>query len=239
MKPIRLVTVLALTSSLATTMACRGQGDRSADAGTAPPAVQVDLYQTLCDGSRFCDDVDYRHPDLFFGAHVGVTSCAPDQRSVLFGSWSVGDAESRPFEWEAEVRPGGVFPSLGHVGTTLGCGNEHPQAPSPEVEVAMDPAGFAWAKLEGDDVFIPMRGTATIDHEFPARAVIAPADDGSAPRATVSVEGPDASAARHGDLGPGDSFPWGDHRAAVVRIVAPQDTLLGAIGWVEVHLSGG
>jgi hypothetical protein len=240
MKPIQMLTLLVLTPNAAAMAACHGHGDREQETTSVVDASHpVTLYDFVCDGKRYCHDFDYRHPDPFLGASIGVTECKAKQTAVLFGFWSVQDASSRPFEWSAEVRFGGVFPSLGHVGTNMGCGNEHPQALSPEAIVAADPDGFAWAMLDGDDVFIPLRGEATIDHAVHATAVLDGTDSASAPRVTVSTEEPPAPPSAHRGLGLRDSFPWGGHRATVVRVVAPQDGVLGAIGWVEVSLSDG
>jgi hypothetical protein len=137
------------------------------------------------------------------------------------------------------VRFGGVFPAFNRVGTNLGCFDEHPPAHTPDVGVRVDPDGFSWAKLEGDDVFIPLRGKATLDHVLVAKARLDTGDAALVPRVTVSVEGSGASPLAYPGLGPGDSFPWGGRRAAVVRIVAPEEGLIGAIGWVEIHLSEG
>jgi hypothetical protein len=236
MKPIRIAILLMLTSGVAATAACRTHGDRTGETGSANRG-RVDLSVALCDGKSPCEDFDFRSPEMFLHAHVSLTDCFPDQTALLFGAWSVEDAGARPFEWQAEVRLGGVFPSIGHVSTNLGCTDEYTQMHSPDIGLAIDPDGFAWAKLAGEDVFIPFRGTATVDHDFHATAVVDAAGAAAAPRVTVSVDGPDAPPTRQAGLGPGDSFAWGSYRAVVVRVVAPQDGLLGAIGWVEIALA--
>jgi hypothetical protein len=197
---------------------------------------EVDLYRAFCDGNSVCEDFD-DHGEAFFGDAMKVVDCVANQTVLLAGWWLVEDAASRPFEWEAEVRIGGVFPTRGHVATNTFCVDEHWQMHSPDVGVAFDPNGFAWARLEGEDVFIPLRGKATIDHEFHATAVVDPSDAASALHVRVTVEGPDASRAFSGDLGHGDSFQWGTRRATVVRVVAPEAGLLGPIGWVEIRLA--
>ncbi len=238
--PNRITILLVAASTIATMIACRNAHDRNgaarADTSIAD-GEPVDLYHAVCDGKRYCDDFDSLHPERFFDAIVGITSCQSDGEAALFGSWRVGDAESRPFEWTAHVRRGGVFPSLGYTATSLDCGIYRPQAPLANVIVALDPDGFAWAKLQGDDVFIPLGGEATIDHEFHASALLEQGSDASTARITVSVEGPHDARTVHRGLGRGDRFPWGDDGATVVRLVDRQDGLLGAIGWVEIALS--
>jgi hypothetical protein len=236
MKPIRIAILLMLASAVAATAACRTHGDRTGEEGSASGG-RVDLSVALCDGKSPCEDFDFLSPEMFLHAHVSLTDCFPNQTALLFGAWSVRDAGSRPFEWQAEVRLGGVFPSIGHVSTNLGCTDEYTQMHSPDVGLAIDPDGFAWAKLAGQDVFIPFRGTATVDGDFHATAEFDAADAAAAPRVTVSVDGPDAPPTRHADLGRGDSFAWSSYRAVVVRVVAPQDGLLGVIGWVEIRLT--
>ncbi len=238
--PTRIATALIAASTLAAAIACRADnrsGNARNDASvTAGP--QTDLYLAVCDGKRYCDDFDSRYPERFFDAFVGVTACdRKDVMATLFGYWQVADAEARPFEWKADVRLGGLLPSLGHTITSVGCSIYRPQSPLASAVVALDPDGFAWAQLEGEDVFIPFRGEATIDHEFHATAALEPLGDAATPAVTVSVEGPHDPRTVHRGLGRGDRFPWGGYIATLVRVVTPQDGVLGAIGWVEIGLS--
>jgi hypothetical protein len=228
----------ALISATMVVTACHaGDDERRARARLTDPAYQVDLFKVLCDGGTYCDDFDRTHPSMT-ALHLELADCMASETAVLFGSWSVGSDSSR-FGWEAEVRYGGVFPTFHRVGTNLGCFDEHPPAHTPDVGVRVDPDGYEWAKLEGDDVFIPFRGKATLDNAFAARVALDVGAPGPVPRVTVSLEGPDASLTSVANLGPGDTFSWGGHRARIVRVVAPQEGLVGAIGWVEIALSGG
>jgi hypothetical protein len=235
---IRIAVWVTAAATFATTSACRREGGRNGEARTDASAggEPVDLYHAICDGKRLCDDFDSLHPERFFDAIVGITDCS-NGVGVLFGSWQVEDADSRPFEWKADVRRGGVFPSLGHVATGLGCWFYRPQAPLASVIVALDPEGFGWVKLQGDDVFIPFHGEATIDHDFHATAKVEERGDASTLRVTVSVKGPHDERSVYRGLGAGDVFPWGLDRARVVRVVEPTDGVLGTIGWVEIDLS--
>jgi hypothetical protein len=229
----------AMMSASTVVTACHARDDeRQQRARPTDPAYQVDLFKILCDGGTYCDDFDRMHPSMT-ALHLELADCKASETALLFGSWSVADANSPLFGWEAEVRYGGVFPAFNRVGTNLGCFDEHPPGHTPDVGVRVDPEGFEWARLEGDDVFIPFRGKATIDHAFTASAKLDIGASGAGSRVTVFVEGPDASLGSFPGLGPGDGFSWGGHRAAIVRIVTPQDGLVGAIGWVEIDLSGG
>jgi hypothetical protein len=236
-KPAWLVAAVSSASMVMT--ACHAGTERRERAKLSDPARQVDLFVVLCDGGTPCDDFDRKSPTMVDTLHLELADCLGSETAALFGSWSVAGADSRLFAWEAEVRYGGVFPAFHHLGANLGCFDEHPPAHSPDVGIRSDPDGFDWAQLEGDDVFIPFRGQATLDHALVARARLDTGDAAAAPRVTVSVEGPDATPVAHPGLGPGDSFSWGGYRAAVVRIIPPQEALVGAIGWVEIRLSGG
>jgi hypothetical protein len=217
--------------------ACHLRDDDRRERVRLDPAYKVDLFKVLCDGGTYCDDFDRSHPSMT-ALHLELADCKEGETAVLFGSWSAADSSSPLFGWEAEVRYGGVFPAFHRVGANLGCFDEHPPAHTPDVGVRVDPDDFDWARLEGDDVFIPFRGKATIDRAFIASAKLDIGPSAAGPRVTVSVEGPDASLGSFPGIGPGDSFSWGSHRAAIVRVVAPQDGLIGAIGWVEIDLSG-
>ncbi len=237
MRPIQLPILLICLSGIAGALGCRESGDRRPDAGRSSPSASIDLAGALCDGATICDDFDRRGPELFFGALIGIVDCLTGDGASLLGSWPLDDAGSYPFEWEADVRLGGFFPTLGHVAVEIGCGNEHPQEPLPDTGVALDPDGFAWARLEGDNVFIPIHGKATLGGRSSATASLDNRDVPSSLRTTVTTTGPDAPPTVHGGLGPGDTFPWGFATARVVRVVPAQDGLPGPIGWVEIALS--
>jgi hypothetical protein len=236
MKSTRTAMLLMTTLSVATT-ACRADGDPGRDAGLS---ASYRLSEALCDGKRDCPEIDTERPNPDFGARIGLKDCALHKSAVVFGSWPIEGAASRPFKWQAEVRLDAVFPTRGQVVAYLGCDQEHPEVYSPVILLARKPDGLDWAKLDGDDVFIPFRGTAAIDHAFYATAVLDAPDGASERRVAISVEEPPLTPPTvHGGLGPGDSFSWGDHRATIVRIIDPRDLALGPIGWVEIKLSKG
>ncbi len=237
MKPIQPALLLVCTLAVSGALGCHGSGDRRPDGGSTNPSPPIDLFRALCDGATICDDFDRVGPMRYFDASIGIVDCLTNDGAALYGSWSLDDADSRSFEWAADVRYGGFFPMLGHIGVDVGCGDEHPQVHSPDVGVAFDPDGFDWARLEAGDVFIPIHGKATLDARFAATASL---DDPGVPsslRITVTTMGPEAPQTSHGGLRPGDTFLWGVARARVVRVVPAQDGLLGPIGWVEIALS--
>jgi hypothetical protein len=200
-----------------------------------PVDGQERLWDALCNGVGKCTDVYHADPEWFFGGRIGLVDCARDQTATLFGEWPDGDAGPWHFAWRAEVRVGGVFPSLGQATTITGCIDMHWQIHSPTISLAVGPDRLAWARLEDDDVFVPFQGSAALDHTWVATAALE-ATDGAPPRIDVSVHQGDASLAAFDGLKTGDSFPWGPHRAVVFRIVPPQPGMLGAVGWVEVRL---
>ncbi len=200
--------------------------------GRSRPGVDL---TGLCSGKSVC--ADFGSDRVFYGDVIRLDDCAVNGAALLNGFWWVEDAGSRPFEWEAEVRVGGVFPTRGHMATNLYCDKAHGQAHTPDVGLAFDPPDFAWARLEDDDVFIPLGGKAEIDHELHASAVLEGPNAASTGHVRVTVVGRDGYPAVWYGLERGDDFQWGRHRATVVRIVAPQAGVLGAIGWVEIELA--
>ncbi len=225
---------LVLAFLLGMVAACHADGTRKNDANVQRTGVDA---LCLCDGRPFCEDFDLWGRSSLPGAHLALDDCARDKTASLYGDWPLTDADSHTFYWEADVRPGGVFPVPGYTAVSLSCFDEHRQVHSPDIGLRFDPDGFDWAKLTADDVFIPLRGKASVDDVSVATATLDAVDGDRDPRLTVSITEADASTAAHGGLEPGDAFPWGGYRARVVRIVAPQAATLGAIGWVEVHLS--
>ena len=228
---------LLLFLSTAPLLACRSRAS-AIDAGVAVEPVQ-DLAKVVCRDRARCDDFDSRWPYRYRDAFVGISGCVGKETVNLFGSWGEADAEPTFFEWKAPVRVGGVFPSHAFTAASLGCVTNPPNFPFPGVIMAFEPSDFEWAALAHEDVFIPLQGEATLDHEFRATATLDSRGDASALSVSVALGAPDASGIEHHALGVGDRFAWGSHGATVVRVVEPQDGVLGAIGWVEVKLSDG
>jgi hypothetical protein len=236
-KPDRWAIHLALALSLAGAVGCR-QARRT---GRGSPwdvrPGEVDFDRAFCCGRYACGSVIKGPEEISKGARMGTADCLPDQSAIVTGSWSIEDAGSWPFEWRARVRRGGVLPSLSHVMAIIGCGDYHPGYDSPGFIYALDPDGFDDVRLAGDDVFIPLEGEATLDHESHATATLETIDPEPGTYVRISIEEPDASPLTLASLGRGDRFPWGGRLATVVRVIHPTDDLLGTIGWVEVRLS--
>jgi hypothetical protein len=233
MKLTRMAASLLFASIVPGTPACR--------AGQAHRDAQRSVFDRLCDGTRPCEEIyvwglnqESSH------ALVEFKDCVEHQKVTLSGFAFIGHAASRRFKWRAAVREHAVFPTLDDLDAFTGCHQAHPDFYSPAVSLVGVSDLVDWARLEGDDVFIPFDGTAAIDHAFYATAVLDAPDGGASRRVAISVaEPPLVQPKLQGHLGPGDSFVWGDHRATVVRIVEPQDGDLGVIGWVEIKLSEG
>jgi hypothetical protein len=215
--------------------ACQAPATKGADAGPSGPS----LHDLFCDGGPRCVYFNDLQPYTLHGAVFRVNDCLTHQVAVLSGSWSLDDAGSRLFEWEATAWPGGVFPTPGHVAANFGCGQLHEEVISPLVLLAFDLDGFDWARLQDGDVFIPVDGKATVDHGPKATALFDERAGRASPRASVSIEGAHGASTIHAGVERGDTFDWGNHRATVVRVVASVGQALVPIGWIEVALSDG
>ncbi len=230
-----------LMSSVAAT-ACEAHGDpvphrRPATLPAAPPPRDPH-FDIQCEQRHYCSRFDREYGYHGLGAEISLDDCTVHKGASLSGSWGELGARLR-FQWRAPVPVGGVFPTLSRMVAYLGCAEAFPQGHSPVVRIAQNPDGLDWAEPEGDDIFIPLFGEATVDEAFRATAAIEPTDGGSALHVTVWIQGPSpAPPAQYRGLGRGDTFPWGDHRVTVIRIMPPQDGELGVIGWVEIDLLG-
>ncbi len=225
--------LLVLAAVVLGTAACR--------ADDAHRNAQRSVFDRLCDATHICEEIyvwglnqESSH------ALVEFKDCVAHQTVTLSGFAFIGHAPSRRFKWRAAVREHAVFPTLEELEAFTGCYQAHAEFYSPFVSLVGVSDLVDWARLEGDDVFIPFEGTAAIDHAFYATAVLDAPDGGGSRRVAISVaEPPLVPPKLQGHLGPGDSFVWGDHRATLVRIVEPQGGDLGVIGWVEIKLSDG
>jgi hypothetical protein len=195
----------------------------------------IDLTDVVCGTRAYCTPVTGDTVEEVQGASIGVDHCETDAGpAAFFGGWQV-HGEQPSFEWKGPVRTGGVFPSVGYLATPVQCTPKDRCFPFPSSTVAVSLTGFDWATLQGDDVFIPFGGQATIERGFHATASLDAGADAAAARATIWAEG--LHGAQTTDTAPGDTFGWGRYLASVVRIVQPQDGVLGPVGWVEVRLS--
>ena len=152
----------------------------------------------------------------------------------------MGDSGSETFEWVANVRVGGAFPSGHEVTIEASCVRMHRQVDDVFAIFAPATARFASVALENDDIFIPIAGQATVGKQFSATAALQPASETSPnPRVTIETNGGDAPRS-FPDLAAGNAFPWGPYRATLVRIVPPNDAArYGEIGWAEIRLERG
>jgi hypothetical protein len=202
-----------------------------------PPS---DLRQETCDGVRDCESFDGREPRKMGPLDLRIGGCWHRQRLAPLDGREGGDAASSPlFEWSAMVRWGGVFPIGNAVASPLDCTEHGPGSfPFPSVTLLVAPEGFTDAGLAPGNVFIPMHGEATLDHDFKATADLDPSsDDASVPAVTVLIANGRAYPRVHRGLRAGDAFRWGNRDATVARILPTQSGKFGVIGWVEVRLS--
>jgi hypothetical protein len=235
---MRLAAALMAASIPPTMAACKETDSRSVKADLPAEAAMWNLTVEICRVRGKCDDVASHWSEYFSGALIGISGC-DDEKARMFGSWQVDDADSRSFEWSALVPRGAAFASLNGLAAALGCVPPDGTTPLTNTRVAYSLTGLDWAKLEGDDVFVPFDGQAIIDHEVHARATLDARGDASPPRVTISVESADVDRAVHPGLGHGDVLPMGRYAATVVRVIEPQSGVLAPIGWVEINLSEG
>ena len=233
MDPIPFTISLIALAGVAASMAC----DDHPKVGSGCPAVNsaIDLRKAVCGSRGVCNDIAADEPPRFRGAYIGLDSCRTANGAALFGSWQIDGATPSAFEWKAPVRAGGVFPSRGYLATPVHCAPADRCYPFSTTTVALFLTGFDWVEPDADNVFIPLHGVATIDHAFHASATLDERRDAAAARATILAE--DLHGAETTDASVGDAFPWGRYLASVVRIIEPQDGMLGPVGWVEVRLS--
>jgi hypothetical protein len=196
-------------------------------------------YTGLCRDGNYCAALSSLSPTTQFGATVGILDDAgiPDKSCELFGFWPLGDSGPQSFQWQAEVRVNGAFPSLQEVFVAIGCMLAHPQVPYYRSgDFARATGMFARTKLEDGDVFIPFVGHASLDERYVATAERKPSDDdASVLRVTITVQDGTSPPMSYPDLRGYDRFMWGPYPATVVRLVPPREHGYGEIGWVEVR----
>src|ERR1019366_3023674 len=233
MEPIHFAMKLIAVAGVTASVACNDEQK----VGGGCPLVNspIDLSEAACDSHDICHYIYGHPPQNIRGATIGLDSCGSSDDATFFGSWQLDDASSRAFKWRGPVRIGGMFPSRGYLASPVQCTPADRCYPYPTTTVAVALTGSDWPKLDDDDVFIPLHGLATIDHAFHASATLDDRGDAAGARATIFAEG--VHGAKTTDAGVGDAFPWGRSLASVVRIVEPQDGVLGPVGWVEIKLS--
>jgi hypothetical protein len=233
MDPIRFTIALIALAGVAASVAC----DDQRKVGGECPEVNspIDIAKAVCGSRGVCTYMSTHDAIQIRGAYIGLDSCGTADGAAFFGSWQVDGAPSRAFAWKGPVRTGGVFPSRGYLATPVQCTPANRCYPFATTTVAVALTDFDWVEPDDDNVFIPLHGLATIDQAFHASATLDERRDAAAARATILAEG--LLGAQTIDAGVGDAFPWGRYLASVVRIVEPQDGLLGPVGWVEIRLS--
>jgi hypothetical protein len=182
-------------------------------------------------------------PELVKGASFEMR----DFRSFcrLDVSWPVSTASAAHFHAMIDAQERELIPlPLGLVKVHACRGLMMPAPTSrPYAILILNPDVADWPALEPNDVFIPLDGDAALDETFFASARVEPVADGKHALPSVSVS-TGARSPRSGDgyregLHEGDSFPWGDTEARIVRIVSVPERRVGPVGWVEVSLSAG
>lgn len=232
MTPVRRSAIVIGITAIASAMACD-----DGKTGGGCPAVNsaTDLSWAVCRVRGECNDLSSYSAERIRDDYIGLDHCGGAEGAAFFGWWQVEGRPSRSFEWKGPVRTGGVFPSHGYLATPVECTPADRCDPFPTTTVAVELNGLDGVKPQDDDVFIPLRGHATLDHMFHASATLDDRGDAAGPRATILAEG--EHGAKTTDAAIGDTFAWGRYVGAVVRIVEPRSGVLEPIGWVEIKLS--
>jgi len=148
------------------------------------------------------------------------------------------------FQAKVLAQKGDVFPSRYGLFELLSCDHVDPHGRSGEELPILHYAIIFHGDhdlpkelaISPDDVFIPLKGEAALDTGWVATAqVVGGASEGGAPSATIAVAHRSEPAVVHATLRVGDSFPWSDRVATLVRIVEPRPPHV--MGWIEVRLA--
>jgi hypothetical protein len=168
-----------------------------------------------------------------FGSPCVMTVAWPFWQQTVYG-----------FQAKVGAQKGDIFPSRYGLFELLSCDGVDPRGrPGEELPVRHDAIVFHGnhdlpkdLAISPDNVFIPLKGEAALDTGWVATAqLVGGASEGGAPSATIAVAHRSEPAALHPTLRGGDSFPWSDRVATLVRIVEPRPPHV--MGWIEVKLS--
>jgi hypothetical protein len=176
-------------------------------------------------------------PPVVLGADVDVTSF---EACIVRVGWRVGANT----HFQATLRAADdVFPlaeGLARFSYCRGILTVGDHSMPPAAGLLLNPDS-SLPRLEPGDVFIPLGGEATLDGDLYASThVEQSAPTNGAPLSlSIGVQPSRRSGSAFHGLRAGDSFPWGDSQATVVRIVISADVIAGTLqdGWVEVALS--
>ena len=152
-------------------------------------------------------------------------------------SWPLSNERSRRFQAMVLPEKGDLFPLRDGLVELSFCQPLRHQPPvrAPYAAVVVNPDTARWPPLAPDEVFIPMRGDATLDETTYVSVRSDRQPDGGVASPFISVFFSSAQAPYRG-LREGDAFRWGDTEARIVRIVRTCDWW-DSCGWVVVRLS--
>jgi hypothetical protein len=176
-------------------------------------------------------------PSVVLGAEVDVTSFEAEMVQV---GWHLGSGTY----FQATLGPGPfVFPlaeglaKFSYCRGVLTVGN-HSLPPAAGILLRPD---SPLPKLAPGDAFIPLGGEATLDGDLYASARVeqsAPTDGGPL-SVSIGIKPTRREGTAFHAMHAGDTFPWGENQATLLRIVVSANVVAGIIqdGWVEVALS--
>ncbi len=225
-----LVTCVALSSS-----ACQCSDSRPLEKG---PALTPDMtcFEPAC--LEFGGRVFGELPRVVKGADFDLST----DPCELFVAWDVGPPSAVRFQAKMYPFPGDILPlpeGFAKMQFCLGVRQGPTGARRPVAGVWTEPE-VALPALAPDDVFIPLRGEATLNGNLYTHAVIE--QRGPTHGVPLSVRIGIAARGKGSSfegLHEGDTFTWGDYHATVVHIVVSVDGVSGTLddGWIEVNLS--
>jgi hypothetical protein len=188
----------------------------------------------------YVGDDDMR-PDRILGADLRVRSVGTP--CVLTVAWSFWQGPVYAFQAKLPLQKRDVFPSRYGLVDLDGCAHADPLGrPGDERPIPHDAFVFrdqSWLPtdlaLADDDVYIPLKGEASLDSGWVATAqLVGGGSDGGAVAATIAVAHRSEPPVVHPALRVGDAFPWSDREATLVRIVEPRPPHV--TGWIEVKV---
>jgi hypothetical protein len=229
------VTLLAQMTLLAAVLAACGRwhggGVREGEADAAP----------WC-GPMECHDVPDGWAREILGGLVFIRSFGSP--CVMTVEWDLSDRTDYGFQAKFAAQKGDVLPSRRGLFELLSCDKLDPRGrPGKEFAILHYAIFFhgdhdlpTELAIAPDDVFIPLKGEASLDWEWVATAeLVDSGGDGGLPSAAITVvhRSQPVSDVVHPRVRVGDTFRWSHRMATVVRIVEPQPPHLA--GWIEVN----
>jgi hypothetical protein len=193
-------------------------------------------------GPYQCDNIDDGVEKGVLGGLVRVRSFGAP--CVLTVAWPFWQETVYAFQARIVAHKGDVFPSRAGLVELVDCDWVDPRGrPGNELPILHSATLFLDqnelpndAAISPSDVFIPLKGDAALDSGWVATAqLVGSGGQDSEPSAAIAVAHRSDAPVAHPALRVGDSFPWSDRLATLVRIVEPRPPHIA--GWIELRVS--